>query len=120
MTVRLIRMMAKDFAGEFYEQNQRSLRFRRQWPDQDQYAARNWAHFVDMSRAALAALLARPDYPQHLKDAIYADMLEDNERQRDHPHAQDVIQAEFDFVDKQEKNKLSDSDTQVSLPSVAG
>lgn len=120
MTVRLIRMMAKDFAGEFYEQNQRSLRFRRQWPDQDQYAAKNWPHFVDIARGALAALLARPDYPQHLKDAIYADMLEDNDRQRNSPQAKDVIQAEFDFVDKHEKNKLSDNDTQVSLPGVSG
>jgi hypothetical protein len=46
MTAQLIRLQAKEMAGVFYEDNQRSLRFRIENPDQDAYVAANWPHFV--------------------------------------------------------------------------
>jgi hypothetical protein len=50
MTTQLIRMQAKEIAGIFYEQNQRTLRFRRQWPVQDDYVDSQWPHFVQSAR----------------------------------------------------------------------
>lgn len=116
MTTQLVRKMAKDIAGEFYEQEQRTLRFRRQWPSPQAYIASNWPHFVDLARGALAAMLARPDYPQHLKDAIEKDLLEAHARQQS-PHAREVIQASLDYVEKDERKSLDESH---HLPSVSG
>jgi hypothetical protein len=117
MTVRLIRMMAKEFAGQYYEQEQRSLRFRRTWPAQDVYVARNWSHFYKIAREAVAALLHRPGYPEHLKEAIYRDLLEEQERQHGAPNALTPIQADFDFQDRREKKALDESH---NLPAVSG
>lgn len=116
MTVMLIRKTAKDIAGQFYEQEQRSLRFRRQWPRVEDYVTQNWMHFVDLARGSLAALLAKPDYPEHLKEAIMRDLLEDHERQQS-PHAQTVMQATLEPVEKEERRFIDESH---HLPGVSG
>lgn len=118
MTTQLVRSMAKDFAGAFYEQEQRTLRFRRENSDVQSYIATNWVHFVDVARAALAALLARPDYPEHLKEAISKDLIEDNERAMSNPQAQEVMQASLDHVEKDERRSLDSDEAQLRLPSV--
>lgn len=116
MTTQLVRTQAKEIAGQFYEQEQRSLRFRAQWPDARAYVAANWVHFVDLARGSLAALLARPDYPEHLKEAITRDLLEEHERQQS-PHARTVMQATLDPVEKEERRFIDESH---NLPSVSG
>lgn len=117
MTTQLVRKMAKDIAGEFYEQEQRSLRFRRIWPDVQVYIAKNWIHFIDLARASLAQLLAKPDYPEHLKEAIAKDLIEDNERAANHPHAREVMQATLDYVEKDDRKFVEQGH---HLPNVSG
>ena len=80
MTVMLVRRTAKDIAGAFYEQN-RTDRFRKFWPDQDQYIARNWPDFVEEARSTLAGLLGQKTTSEHLKREIFDALQEDNERQ---------------------------------------
>lgn len=119
MTERTVRMMAKEFAGKFYEESQRSLRFRRQWPEQDRYVAQNWPHFVDIAVQALGALLHQPGVPEHRKQAIYEALIEQAAREASSPSALTPIQAVFDYDDRHEKRKLGES-TPDKLPSVAG
>ncbi len=116
MTTQLVRKMAKDLAGTFYEQEQRTLRFRRQWPRVQDYIAKSWPHFVDLARETLSAMLARPDYPEHLKEAIMRDLLEDHERAQS-PHAVTVMQATLDHVEKEERKYLDEAH---HLPGVSG
>lgn len=92
MTTQLIRMMAKEVAGAFYEGHQRSLRFRVENPDQDAYVAGAWPHFVDEGKKALIELMKRPDTPQHQKDAIMEELVEHFERSQG-PGARDVLQV---------------------------
>lgn len=93
MTIQLIRMQAKEIAGIFYEQNQRTLRFRRQWPDQNAYVETQWPHFVQVGKAALIQLMTAADTPQHQKDAISEELIKDFNRSAENPHAQEVLQA---------------------------
>jgi hypothetical protein len=117
MTERTVRMLAKEFAGKFYEETQRSLRFRRTWPNQDQYVAQNWPHFVDISVQALGAMLHQPGVPEHRKQAIYQALIDQNEREARSPNALTPIQAVFDYDDKAEKRSL---DENLHLPGVRG
>lgn len=117
MTTQMVRMMAKEIAGEFYEGHQRTLRFRRQWPDQREFVAKCWKHFVDLARGALAAMLAREDTPEHHKQAILAELIEDHERQVDNPRAMDVIQA---TLDPREREDIRHIDQTPQLPGVSG
>lgn len=117
MTERTVRMLAKEFAGKFYEEGQRSLRFRRTWPDQDAYVAQNWPHFVDISVQSLGALLHQPGVPEHRKQAIYEALIEHARREAESPNALTPIQAVFDYDDKAERRSL---DSNPQLPGVQG
>lgn len=117
MTERTVRMTAKEFAGKFYEENQRSLRFRRTWPSQDDYVARNWPHFHDIAVQALGAMLHQPGVPEHRKQAIYEALVENARRAAEHPNPISPIQAVFDYDDRAEKRSL---DENPQLPGVVG
>jgi hypothetical protein len=93
MTTQLIRMQAKEIAGIFYEQNQRTLRFRRQWPEQKVYVETQWPHFVQVGKAALIQLMVAEDTPQHQKDAIEEELITDGLRASRDPRARDILQA---------------------------
>src|SRR3954447_25949660 len=93
MTTQLIRMQAKEIAGIFYEQNQRTLRFRRKWPVQDDYVNSQWPHFVAVGKAALVQLMLAEDTPQHQKDAIEEELIADGLRSANDPRARDLLQA---------------------------
>jgi hypothetical protein len=93
MTTQLIRMQAREIAGIFYEQHQRTLRFRRQWPVQDDYVNSQWPHFVAVGKAALVQLMLAQDTPQHQKDAIEEELIADGLRSANDPRARDVLQA---------------------------
>lgn len=92
MTSQLIRLQAKEMAGQFYEGNQRSLRFRIENPDQNAYVAANWVHFVDVGVQCLTALLGQEDVPEHQKAVIYEELLLHWE-QSQRPGAREVLQA---------------------------
>ncbi len=93
MTTQLIRMQAKEMAGCFYEQAQRTLRFRIQWPEQKAYVETQWPHFVQVAKAALVHLMVAEDTPQHQKDAIEEELIEDGMRSASDPRARDILQA---------------------------
>ena len=92
MTTQLIRMMAKEVAGAFYDGHQRSLRFRVENPDQDAFVNQHWPHYVDEAKKALVELMMRPDTPQHQKDAIEDELIEHFNRSQS-PNAREVLQA---------------------------
>lgn len=92
MTTQLIRMMAKEVAGAFYDGHQRSLRFRVENPDQDKFVAEHWPHYVQEAKKALTELMLRPDTPQHQKDAIEDELIEHFNRSQS-PHAREVLQV---------------------------
>lgn len=117
MTAQMVRMMAKEVAGAFYEGHQRTLRFRRQWPDQREFVSRSWPHFVDIARGALAAMLSQENVPEHRKQAIMDELLEDHNRQVNNPRAVDVIQA---TLDPREREDIKHIDQTPQLPGVSG
>ena len=80
MTVSLVRKTAKELAGAFYEDDH-SDRFRKLWPSQKTFIARNWPSFVEIARVALTELLHREGTPEYQKIEIYEALCEDNERQ---------------------------------------
>lgn len=92
MTTQLIRMMAKEVAGAFYEGHQRSLRFRVENPDQDAFVAQHWPHYVDEAKKALVQLMTQENTPQHQKDAIAEELIEHFERSQG-PGAREVLQV---------------------------
>lgn len=117
MTERTVRMLAKEFAGKFYEEGQRSLRFRRTWPDQQIYVNKNWPHFVDISVQTLGQMLHQPGIPEHRKQAIYEALIEQSQKEARSPNVLTPIQAVFDYDDKAEKRSL---DENLQLPGVQG
>lgn len=114
MTSQLIRMQAKEIAGIFYDENQRSLRFRVENPDQDAYVAANWPHFVDIGIANLTMLLNDHSTPQHQKDVIYEELCEHWERSQ-RPSAREVLQA---TLQPREREDVRHVDENMQLPSV--
>jgi len=61
----LIRMLcndAKKFAGEFHNQN-RSVKFRANWPNEYLFADANWKTFIEAVRAMYAERLGDPKTP---------------------------------------------------------
>lgn len=108
MTTQLIRMQAKEVAGIFYEQNQRTLRFRRQWPVQQDYVNSQWPHFVQVGKAALVELMIAEDTPQHQKDAILEELIADGLRSANDPRARDVLQA---TLQPREREDVKHADT---------
>lgn len=92
MSTQQIRMTAKELAGIFYDGHQRSLRFRIENPDQDEYVNSAWPHFVDEAKKALTFLMMRPDTPQHMKDAIEEELIEHYTRSQT-GNAREVLQV---------------------------
>lgn len=95
MTTQLIRMMAKEVAGAFYDGHQRSLRFRIENPDQDKFVAQHWPHYVQEGKKALVDLMMRADTPQHMKDAIAEELIEHFQRSQT-ANAREVLQVTSD------------------------
>lgn len=92
MTTRLLRMTAKELAGAHHDGDRREV-FRKAWPNQRTYVEYNWPYFLGAAREALAAMLTSKTTHEHLKQPIYDDLLEDNERRqrmlaRRRPHVQ--------------------------------
>ena len=92
MTVKLIRMWAKDLAGAFYddqqspfrpEQKHRSEAFRRFAGTEKEFIQNHWTDFVDLARKTLAAMLQAPEgrVSEHMKNKIMEALLEDREQQ---------------------------------------
>lgn len=95
MTERTVRMMAKELAGIFYEDN-RSPGFRKafptfkhymrgQWvqPDGDVLIKEpGWTHHIALARKLLAQMLAQSDGRIHpsMKEKIYEALLDEHER----------------------------------------
>lgn len=92
MSTQQIRMTAKEMAGIFYDDHQRSLRFRIENPDQDRFVNEHWPHFVDEAKKALVFLMTRPDTPQHMKDSISEELIEHFTRSQT-GNARDVLQV---------------------------
>jgi len=106
MTERTIRMMAKELAGVFYEDN-RSIKFRRtfptlkaymrgQWHQPDGQIIINkpgWMYHIDMARKLLGGMLSQPDAKVSplMKERIYEALLEEHSRATD-PQAKKVLQ----------------------------
>lgn len=92
MTSQLIRLQAKEMAGQFYDMNQRSLRFRVENPEQDEFVANHWPHFVDAGIQMLGMLLHDHSVPQYQKDMIYEELCEHWNKSQG-AGAQEVLQA---------------------------
>src|ERR1035437_3421940 len=94
MTEQTIRIMAKELAGIFYEEN-RTPGFRKAFPTFKHYIRGQWVqpdgqmkvyrpgwlHHVALARKVLAAQLGRKDLHINLKNAIFTALIEDRDRQ---------------------------------------
>jgi hypothetical protein len=68
--VKMLISDAKQIAGEFHGQN-RSEKFRANWPDEYKFASTNWKSFVEPMIRQYAELLGRPDVSEQDKHRIY-------------------------------------------------
>ena len=94
MTERTIRSMAKELAGTFYEEN-RTPGFRQAFPTFKAYLRGQWhqsdgsiklyrpgwQHHVELARKVLSVMLGRNDIHINVKNAIFAALIEDRDRQ---------------------------------------
>lgn len=89
MTTQMIQHLCKEMAGELYEENKRTPRFRALWPDYRQYIARTWPMHIPIARTILTDMLRRPDseVAPRLKEEIYETILEDRKRSAGKPSA---------------------------------
>jgi hypothetical protein len=78
----MIQHLCREMAGEFYEENKRSARFRAIWPDVRVFIARTWPLHIEVARTILVDMLRRPDseVPPWHKEKIYEAIVEDRER----------------------------------------
>lgn len=104
MTERTVRSVAKELAGEFYDQS-RSERFRRENPNQNVFVAKMWPSFVDLARQSMSKLLASPGVHEHVKQATYEALLEDNRRQLASPGIY-VPQATLEPREKEDRKLI--------------
>lgn len=110
MTERTVRHLAKEFCGAYYDSHERTARFRRENPNQLIYTNRMWPHFVDIARRKMVQMLTDNSVKPHIKDAIAAALIEENEKSQ-RPDAQYVPQATLDPVEKEDR-KLIDANPQ--------
>ena len=109
MTERTIRTLAKELAGQFYEQN-RSPAFRvafptvrayirGQWHGADGSIIRidkpGWLYFVSLARKLMVEMLKRKDVHENVKKGIYDALLEENIKATS-PKARDLFQKQMD------------------------
>lgn len=89
MTTQMIQHLCKEMAGEIYEENKRTPRFRKLWPDIRQFIARTWPVHIPTARAILTDMLRRSDseVSSHMKEQIYETLLEDRKRSAGRPSA---------------------------------
>lgn len=94
MTERTIRSVAKEIAGSFYEENQRTPGFRQafptfqafmrgQWHQPDgsiKLYRPGWMHFVDTARKRMAQMIGEKGTSEHLKWAMFNSLIEDRKR----------------------------------------
>lgn len=107
MTERTVRHLAKEFAGAYYDSNDRSSRFRKENPRQIAYTNKMWPHFVDIARQHMVKMLIDKSVKPHIKEAIAAALIEENEKSQ-RSDAQYVPQATLDPVEKEDR-KLIDA-----------
>lgn len=114
MTVQLVRRTAKEFAGVFYEQSERSAAFRRAYPTLKHFLtgaaiARDgtvrpqtpgWHHFVDAAKHQLATMLTSPNVAERLKEEISEALIEEANR-GSKAGAKTVLQTNLDKRDDQ-------------------
>ena len=93
MTERTIRLMAKELAGKFYEDN-RSVGFRRTFPTLKSYMRGQWhqvdgqivinkpgwMYHIDLARKVLANMLSKPNVTEVMKQRIYEALLEEHDK----------------------------------------
>lgn len=94
MTVKLLRDMAKELAGSFYEENERTPGFRQAFPTVKAYLLGRWhqpdgrikqdkpgwIHHVVLARKLLALMLGQPSVTEHMKNEIYQALMEDRDQ----------------------------------------
>ena len=102
MTARTIKEMAKELAGAFYEDQERTPAFRRTFPTLKAYMRGQWhqpngdiiinkpgwMYHVDMAKKVMAHMLTMPDSIVHpnIKEGIYQGFLDEHEaRQKNKP-----------------------------------
>src|ERR1035437_3052711 len=106
MTERTIRMMAKEMAGVFYEDN-RSQQFRMAFPTLQSYMRGQWhqpdgqiiinkpgwMYHIDLARKLMGAILSQPDSKVSpiMKERIYEALLDEHSRATA-PQAKKVLQ----------------------------
>jgi len=108
MTTQLIRYTAKQIAGKFFESHERSLRFRITFPDQDAYVAGHWIHHVQEAKKRLVEVMLAHDTPQHQKDMIAEDMIEDFARSES-GNAREVLQVTSDSREREDIKHVDES-----------
>jgi hypothetical protein len=72
--VRMLIQDAKEFAGQFHGQN-RSEKFRTNWPDEYKFASANWKTFLEHTIRMYAELMGRPDVGEADKHRMYVARL---------------------------------------------
>lgn len=89
MTTQMIQHLCKEMAGELYEENKRTVRFRMLWPDVRQFVSRTWPVHIPVARAILTDMLRRKDseVSPHLKEQIFETLVEDRKRSAGKPSA---------------------------------
>lgn len=107
MTVQLVRLMAKEIAGIYYDQERNDV-FRIMNPVQDAYVAKNWPHFVDLARQALVLSLQDATVPEYKKDQIM-DALREHSMRAQLPGARSVVQASMDKPDPVDKRLAAEA-----------
>lgn len=108
MTTRMVRHMAREIAGAYYDDPTRTTRFRIENPNQDIYVNKMWPHFTDLAVRALAAMLTLPGYPEHLKETITDELIEQNRRAHS-PGARYVAQADLIPHEKEDRKLIDDN-----------
>lgn len=117
MTHKQIKHLAKELAGQFYEEetstkpeierNKRSLRFRRAFPTVKayllghqhmpdgsiEYSKPGWMHHVVLARKLLTLMLGQSDarVSPHMKNTIYEALLEEHE-EATNPRSENFVQ----------------------------
>lgn len=94
MTERTIRSLAKELAGAFYEDSQRSVTFRQAFPTRKDYIRGlwhqpngeilikepGWTHHIDLARKMLGTMLGRNDVSPIMKERIFDALIDENNR----------------------------------------
>lgn len=116
MTTQLIRMMAKEIAGEVYDGQHFPLseRFRVENPDQRVFVAYHWPHYVNEAKSRMIKMLAHPAVTQNEKDVILEELIEHAERSES-PHAKQLLQVS---LQPREREDIKHVDNNPELRSV--